>query len=259
MSFSPWSISKAQIAYGCTLRFNHMYVQRTPKKKGSNQASRIGSAVHLLLEYMLDGRTFEDGFRAGAMKYELTHKELLEFKTFRAPVRRFMDKFAAYKEKFDVEEILLERKVAVDENLEIVENFFDNEKIYFRGVIDLGVLIRRGDKRYLVIIDHKSGEPKDISEYMDQLNGYLVVATAMYPDIAGAQAAIHWLRAEEALDQKVVEWTPMIARAVIDTKLLPWFHGYLGGAQTLGEEEPKPTAGWYCQFCEYRPECPLIT
>lgn len=266
MSFAPWSISKAQVAHTCGMRFDYTYVNRKPKRATANTAGRIGSAVHRVLELMVKGYSFEDAFRAAVMHRQvgaelelgLTHKEMLELKSYRSSVHRFMEKFEAYKAQFEIEGVFVELKVAVDANLDLVENWFDNDTVYFRGIFDLAVLLRRNGQQYLVIIDHKSGDPKDITEYMDQLNAYLVMAVCLYPDLAGAQAAIHWLRAEEELEQPVVEWTPLRSRSYIDAQVVPWLHQYLSDAQVAAEASQAPTAGWYCEFCDFRHLCPLI-
>lgn len=254
MSYAPWSISKADVALACNLRFHLKYDRGEKGQAITSGAGRLGSAAHVMLERMLEGQPFERAFKAGVMKAALTHKEIYELKTYREPSERFLKKYRAWKEKYDVQEEHIEMQVAVNEDLEITDYWAKDT--YFRGVFDLGTLVKRGGDTYLIIIDHKSGDPKPLEDYANQLHAYLVCALSLYPDIAGAQAAIHWLRAQEDLDQKVIEWTKMYSADAIRNELVPWFRSYLAQAQDRGDANPEPNEGWYCTFCEYQYKCP---
>jgi len=254
MSYAPWSISKADVALACNLRFKLRYDVGEKGQAITSGAGRIGSAVHIVLETMLEGGSFEAGFKRGVMKAALTHKETYELKTYREPVDRFMKKYGDWKSRYNVLEEHVEKQVSINKDLDII-GYWDKPG-YFRGVFDLGVLVERAGKKYLIVIDHKSGDPKPIENYTKQLHSYMVCALSLYPDIAGAQAAIHWLRAQEDLDQKPIEWTQMYSAETIQNKLVPWLHDYLGEAQERGDAAPEANEGWYCTFCEYQYKCP---
>ena len=261
MDFTPWSVSKADTAHACNQRFHFKYASTEKGYQVTRSDGRIGRAVHHILELMLQGTEFSAAFRGAAINNGLTRKEMYELKTFTDKIHRFMKRYADWSSRYKIEEELVERQIAIRED--ITECGYWDSDAYLRGVIDLGVRVRRGDATYLIVIDHKSGQPKEIDNYKNQLWAYHVMALGAYPDIAGVQAAIHWLRAEDVLEergeQKVIEWYPMQSAETIRETMVPWLHDYLGTAQAQGEAEPVPTEGWYCNFCEYQHVCPLKT
>jgi hypothetical protein len=255
MSHAPWSISKANVAHECTLRFHLRYTKRAAGRRIENSAGRIGTAVHEILERMLRGEDFRMSFMSAAME-NLTRNETLELKTHEVGIKRFFDIFAKWRDKMGRPEVYPELQLAITKDL--TETGYWDDDCYFRGVLDVScVVTRAGGDKYAIIIDHKSGDVSDIEKYEDQLDAYVALASIIYPEVVGAQAAIHWVKAQEALDQKTIAWGQLYMRPQIETHILPKFLGHLEAAEELVQARPTPTEGWYCQFCEYQDSCPI--
>jgi hypothetical protein len=254
MSNAPWSISKANVAHQCTLRFHLQYNKRAKGHRIESSAGRIGSAVHEILERMLKGEEFRPSFMAASMQ-TLTRPEILELKTHKDGIHRFLDIFKKWRAKMGRPEVYPELQLAITTDL--VETGYWDKDVFFRGVLDISAVVTKGDEKYAIIIDHKTGEVSDIEKYADQLESYVALASVIYPEIVGAQAAIHWVRAQEAANQKPVVWGPMYRRPEIESTILPKFLAHLAQAETLVQGRPTPTEGWYCQFCQYQDICPV--
>ena len=257
MKHQPWSISKADVAHACTFRFHLKYVSKRPEKAVESGDGRVGSGVHYILEKMVNGQSYADAFTHAAMHSSMTYKEILTMKSYESAVMRFLAKLEALKASADVLEIKTELKASVDTDFQPSEYWDANTLI--RGIMDLAILVMRGGKKYLLIIDHKSGVIKDIEAYSMQLGSYLAMGRALFPDIEGVQSAIHWLKAEEALNEKVVEWGPMRSVDYIEEVTMPSILKYLQEAEDAGNAPATPTKGWYCNFCGYKDICPAFT
>ena len=252
----PWSTSKIDVAKSCTLRFHLKYLKKTPGEPVDRNDGRIGSAVHLILEKMLQGDDYKTAFTHAALYSNITYKETLLLKEFETSILRFVGKFDDLKEKSTIVSVTTEQQVAITEDLRPCDYW--DKAAWLRGVIDLAVHVKRQDKTYLLVIDHKSGEIKDINNYKMQLFSYIVMGLAHYPDIDGVQPAIHWLRAEEALKQKPVEWMKMTLLDSIQSDVIPELRAYVLAAEEAAAQPPRPSLGWYCDFCEYRKMCPAL-
>lgn len=253
--FAPWSISKAKVAYDCNQRFFWKYQERLKGRRVERSEGRLGTAVHQILERTLQGDEYDKAFRMAAIDAKLTRNEMLTLATFRDSVMRFLERFGAWCEKYGVkkEDILIEEELSITANL-TPTGYWSTDSL-MRGLIDIGVRVRLDGKLFIVIIDHKTGNPREMDEYVTQLKAYGVMACAFYPEVEGVQPVIHWPKAEEPQD--VFDWGPMWTREQIETELVPWLHSFLDGANERGLAEPKPVVGWYCEYCEFRHRCPL--
>lgn len=254
MSHAPWSISKANVAKECSLRFHLRYIRKHPGEPVARSDGRIGTAVHVVQEKMIKGETYANAFRGAALNGDLTHKEILALMTFESAVQRFMTKLHALKEKVKILSVATEQQVAITKDLEPCDYW--DKQAWLRGVIDLALLVERNGEASLMVIDHKSGQIKDLDGFMPQLNSYLVMGKAVYPQATRIQPAIHWLGAEEALQQPVVQWTPIRSTEEIAQEVAPSIINYITEAETAASSTPTPSVGWYCDFCEYRQLCP---
>ena len=255
-TLQPWSTSKIDVAKACTLRFHLKYIKKAPGEPVERNDGRIGSAGHLVLEKMLQGSDYKTAFTHAALYGNITYKEMLILKEFETSILRFMSKFTDLKTNSTVVSVHTEQQLAVTEDLTPCDYW--DKSAWLRGVIDLAIHVERQGKRYLLVIDHKSGEIKDISNYKMQLFSYIAMGIAHYPDIGGIQPAIHWLKAEEALKQKPVEWMKMTLPDRIHSTVIPELQTHVKSAEDAAIQPPKPSVGWYCEFCEYRKMCPAM-
>jgi len=254
MKNTPWSISKANLAHQCTLRYHLKYSKRVAGHHIESSAGRIGSAAHQILEKMLKGDDFRTAFVAAAMS-KLTRTEQLELKTYESGILRFLQIFGEWRTKMGRPEVYPELQLAVTADL-VGTDYWDSDA-FFRGVLDISAVVTKNGEKFAIIVDHKSGDVTEIDKYMDQLDAYVAISSIIYPEVVGAQAAIHWLRAESSLDQKPIVWGPMYYRTEIEETILPKFLKHLAEAEERVRGRPVPTAGWYCTFCEYQKTCPI--
>lgn len=257
-SLAPWSISKGQVAYNCNLQFRLKYIERAKKQHIESSAGRIGAAAHEFIEQYMKGDAYELAYRKAVINNKLTRKETLTLATYKDAVLSFVERFTKWRETLGVsdEDYFIEKDVSFDKDCNPV-GYWDKSS-FFRGKWDIGALVRRAGKLYVVIIDHKTGAPKeDLERYKDQLWSYMASALIMYPDLAGAQSAIHWMQADDP--SKAIVWGSMINREQIEDEILPWFWEYFDAAGKKGLDTPVPEKGWYCDFCEYRYRCPLFS
>lgn len=259
---TPWSISKGQIAQNCSFRFHLQYIQRAPKQTIERPEGRIGSAAHLFVENCLQGMDYKLAFRKAAMSNPMTRNEILELKTFKDNALGFVDRFTQWREKMGVgdDAFFIEKEVAFNDKMEPSEYWGDDT--FFRGKWDIGAIVERRGKRYVIIIDHKTGNPpasdanNPLGKYQDQLWSYIASAFVLYPDIAGAQTAINWLREDD--DDLATMWGKMVPRKEIQEEVMPWFWRYFDEASNNVMQRPTPNKGWYCDFCAYKYKCPLF-
>lgn len=256
-SLAPWSISKGKVAHNCTLRFNLKYVEKAEKQKVEASAGRIGAAAHVFVEECLKGVDYKKAYKKAVMSQVLTREETLELATFKNASLDFVDRFTKWRENMGVSEsdFFIEKEVAFDRNKNESEYWGDNT--FFRGKWDVGAIVRQNNRMYVVILDHKSGQPKeDLGRYRNQLWSYIASAYVMFPQMAGAQTAIHWMKEEDR--SNAIAWGPMVSADNIEEKVMPWFWDYFEEAEEKGVSDPVPSEGWYCDYCEYKYRCPLF-
>lgn len=256
--FAPWSISKAKVANNCTFRFNLQYVKRKKQRRIERPEGRIGAAAHEFVEDCLAGDDYRLAYKKAVISNKLTRDETLELATYKNAVLAFVERFTKWRKKMGVkdDDFFIEKDVAFDRDRNIT-GYWDKEATFYRGKWDIGALVRRNGKLYVVILDHKTGAPKDsLDRYQDQLWSYVASAKVLYPDLAGAQSAIHWMRAEDPSD--AIMWGPMISADKIENEVMPWFWEYFDDAGKKGLETPVPKKGWYCDFCGYKHLCPIF-
>ena len=259
---TPWSISKGQVAQDCSLRFNLKYIKRERGQKIERPEGRIGSAAHLFLERCLKGEDYKSAFMKSSIDEKLTREESLELATFKDPVLRFVKRFNAWRKKMGVgdDSFFIEKEVSFSRD-KVPTGFWDTDT-FFRSKWDIGAIVEKGTGKHVVIIDHKTGtppaagDPDPLGKYRDQLWSYIASAYIEFPDLAGVQTAIHWMREDDP--KHSIMWGQAMSKDRIVAEILPWFWKYFAEATDKGCGTPTPKKGWYCDFCEYRYKCPLF-
>ncbi len=247
--YAPWSVSKIDTAAQCGLRFIWKYVKKVPEAQGRiDPKQRVGTAAHLALELVLQGTDLLTAFKKAAVDTKLTTKEIEDLMMFQSNIRGFLERIEKFKANNAVEKQVVEHKFGLD-IFGKPTTFFD-KRVFFRGVWDLGFNLVKKD---VILIDHKTGQPSadgKLDKYSKQLNTYAIAGRALFPDMKGAQTAIHYVSTGELL------WGDYVTAEEINEKLLDWFVEYLNGCVSNLEE--KPTKGWYCDFCGYSGVCPAM-
>lgn len=243
---APWSLSKADVAKNCGLRFHYKYVEKIKEPEPDRSEGRVGKAAHRVLELMLRGKSLQHAFSLASTdpKSKLTPEEKEALAGFNGNIEDFLRRIAKFKEtQGPVKKEFVEHKFGLTMDLKPTAFFADN--VFFRGVWDFGLYL---DNRNLVILDHKTGKPSDSLEYhQDQLNMYAVAGKVLLPSMAGVQSALHYLR-----NGKIV-WGTYITAQEIDEKLISWLVEHLNSSVEYLSREANP--GSQCGFCGFAPKC----
>ena len=250
LKHAPWSMSKASVALSCPFRHRLKYIQRVKGKEASaSSASRIGIAAHEALEWALKGKhDLKEALWRTAIKTQLTTPEIDELYALTHNLHLFLERLEKFKQKHGVTEQRVELKFGLTPTFDQVPFFDKSGHLFFRGVWDLCM---RAHEKYLIIVDHKSGQIKDVAEYRDQLNMYALAGLHVFPGIEGVQSAIHYMQ-----DDTGLHWDNMLSVKDIREAILVWFVDHLNKA---GESAEASVArrGFWCAFCEYTEMCPL--
>lgn len=248
LKHGPWSFSKAGVIQKCSLQYDFKYgPNKQPETPTPSPDSRVGVAVHKALEYALDGIKVRDSFRFAIDQGELTSDEVERVNSFIEQVERFVERIKRFKAKYGVtpSNVLIEHRVGVSPDFKNVP-FFDKTGL-FRGVIDFAMITGHGDA---VIIDHKTGKQKEISEYADQCKAYCVLAVIMRPELKGVQTAINFVQTDQLV------WNPRVSADTIRAEYVPWLIKFLEESTQKLLQPVAPTQGWWCGWCGYKDRCP---
>jgi len=253
---TPWSSSKAAVAHECRRRYNLKYHLKQKGAPSKNSAGLVGSAVHTMIESLLKGKALDDAYRAACTITPLTTEERRTVREFVDASNRFLTRFNAFCAKRNVlgTHLHIELEVAFKRDGELCD-YWDKDG-YWRGKWDVGVEVHSPSGLRIIIMDHKTGTPSQdkTDAYTAQLNSYLVSALYAYPELVSAQTVIHWVKEDD--DTQVFQWGESYTRERIKEELVPWFYAHYDEANARAADSPVPTAGWYCNFCEYIATCP---
>lgn len=244
INYAPWSPSKADLASRCPLAFKYRYIDKI-KPEVRNTYAKKGTVIHKAQELVLDGKPAKLAFdQAIEEEKELTTSEIEEVKTFIDPVVAFKKRIDAFTNNNPVKEIRNECEWAITPDFEPCDFF--SPDVMIRGIVDFALLL---EDDHLIIIDHKSGKVKPLSNFATQLNIYTVMGKVFYPHVKGIQCAIHFVAKEK------IVWAEMRKPQYVESVLKPWIKEYLND-KALGVEGFNARLGWHCGFCDYKETCP---
>lgn len=248
LDHTPWSVSKANVAKQCPKRFYYQYVKKQKlAKKPYNWASKLGKAVHELLEYMLAGHTEEQSQALVDKKYTFTSVELEEYLSFIPNVKQFLAYFASYKQRHAIKETLFEKKLSVDIDGNPVR-FFDNNRGFLRGVLDMSVLFAK--KPDALILDHKTGKNHGIPYFKNAFNAYTLLLKATNPELQRIKIGINFLRDGD------IDFMPGMLDARDIQQLMQTNIKFLNDATQMAHNFELVRPGPLCGWCDYRGICP---
>jgi ATP-dependent exoDNAse (exonuclease V) beta subunit len=253
LDHAPWSISKANTAIQCPHAFDLQYRKKTKKVESAPENQTVGNVVHKICELALQGAPLDRVFSQVSDSYDLTHNLREEVLTFRDAVEDFLRRMDSFKAQFKVTKVVAEKKLAI--NPDFTQSPYFNKKGLFRGIIDVTLVT---NDNHCVVIDHKSGVKKPLSTHQEQLEGYGVIILANYPTIKSVLAGLNFLGGEPQANGKRIVWAHTYERDHITTRLRQNLVKHLTrAADSAKTDEPKK--GWMCNYCGYRPLCPLHT
>lgn len=256
---APWSYSKAETAQSCPAQFRHKYLIRSQGAAASD--NKVGIVAHKILERTVSGDAYAKAYSDAVDQNPLTADELEALRTFRDNIDSFLQRFDRFCKAERVSRILTEASWGFTDDYRPT-GFFAKD-VYFRGQIDLGAVTADAT---LFMIDHKSGEAKDLSRDQNkrmQLNAYAVLAMPNLPEIAGVRGGIHFLQGDNPSLR--LQWTDFIPSDRIERVYAPWLFGRINecaGNLAHDRYEARPAKrmprGWPCHWCSYSGLCPAF-
>lgn len=264
LKYAPWSFSKVGKLESCVRSFWFRYDQKVDGIAQKSVESRMGTALHAVLEggLRMPGLDLGPVLHEQIEKNELSRDEVLEATSRLPDILDFIERWQRFKRVNGVKKEYIESQFAISAEHTPAPYFDDPKKpdapkVFFRGVVDLGGLTADNT---LIIIDHKTGKKKAIGDHGKQFYVYMLMAISLFPEVEAVQCAINYL-GEPKLD-----WYPGVdnqpgawSRYDIARRIDPWMKHYINRAvtklPTVGAEgkteKPKAETGWPCSFCEY--------
>lgn len=190
----PWSYSKMKSLQNCPLQFYLKYIHKMKVEYVQSPEAMVGSAAHKVLEYFVIGRPLDSSFRE--VKEEFLSKmgqELWEqVERLELSISEFKRRLDEFDKNNPIKRVFAEMRIGVTEEFEPTTFFADN--VFFRGIVDLALLLENGDA---VFIDHKKGGSAEfgIKNYTQQLDSQKVLFHGGITPINGATAGIHFIEA----------------------------------------------------------------
>jgi len=247
LRYKPWSVSKANTAKQCPKKFWFEYIDKT-KKKISNSDAAVGLAVHKLLEVLMTGRPWKLALEAVLDDGKLTTPEIDRVMEMQSGTESFMRRFGDVQKKYKIIDVIKEKKLAVDMGGNAVE-FFDNDRAYMRGVIDLAMI---RDIPQAIIIDHKTSQPKELKYYQNTFDAYALLLKALHPRLTTALCGIHFVRAE------IIDFNPetdISDMSVLLNKATLFLNDATKDLVDFGITKKSKL----CEWCDYRIHCTTFT
>lgn len=252
----PWSYSKKKLLQQCPLKFflNYVIKWKVPRvEDGSLPVSDIGSALHLILENVVVGKSMTDSYAIAKRKhFEAIGPEFWEqyVEGNEYNIVAFRQRLDDFESKFPVKRYLCEIRMAVDSDWNATDFFANN--CFYRGVVDLIIQLENGDG---LIIDHKSVLNSNgflsVKNFKEQLEVYKPLIHYGLVPLNGAQSGIHFIAdGEVKLDQ-------YHTREEIEGRLKSMVVYNVDSAIEAVKEIGyfKRKAGSHCKWCDYREMC----
>lgn len=253
ISLGPWSMSKLKVLDKCPFQFYLKYILKikVPEsiaEKDDPLSANVGSAAHRILEHTLLGRNVLESFASTKKEYSPSKLTEAQWEAHVVPlelnITAFKDRIDALALKHPVKRVLTELRMGVTR--EWVGTGFFSEDVWYRGVIDLIIMLGNGD---IIIIDHKTGGGafSSIRPFEDQLNSYKVLFHHGVNQIDGAQSGIHFIQAG---DVKMAQYH---GKDEIEGKLrrnMEW-SVHCAIDKTVEDGFFKHRRGPYCKWCEF--------
>lgn len=249
----PWSISTLKLLEKCPLQF---FITKVLKVKPpevlteDSYVTYVGRAAHTWLEDVSLGKTLEEGYEKAREKHyhEVTEKYWYKVDEVRGSIAAFKNRIDDFKVKHGDVEVFPELKLGITKDLR--KTGFFSKDVYFRGIIDMPVLIHGRD---LMIIDHKLGGGADwgLRNYTKQLYSQKVLFHFGRQEVRGAQAGIHFIQNSEVC---MGEYRPKEdIENVYARELFMDIKDAVANVNTEGKF--KHGRGTQCKYCNFRSVC----
>ncbi|HET8686857.1 MAG TPA: PD-(D/E)XK nuclease family protein, partial [Methanosarcina sp.] len=255
-----WAPSRIKSLTSCPLQFLLKSVIKVSFKSEMTEEdikndparffSKVGTAAHLIIELMANGKTYEEAYEETKLKHfeDVTpyHWNLVE--ELEDNIRHFHLRIERFGVENPIDKIEPETMYALDMDWKPVFKFSKNA--YFRGIIDMPVRLKNRDA---LLIDHKRGGSAQYGIRMHefQLKAYSLMYCAANKDIRGVVPMIHYIQEGSIAkgdyyprDRVLEEFSKTIDSAI---------YGAVEQVQEFGKFKHK--RGNTCQYCEFQDLC----
>ncbi len=243
LAHAPWSASKVQTALRCPRLFHYRYVEKIAEPETMPEA-RVGKAVHLALEQVLQGTSLAEAVSEARKQLE-GEREAARFDSMGAGIEAFIGRMGQFRRRRRVHRELVEYTLAVREDLTPTQ-FYSGDAFY-RGIVNAAYLF---DEDSLAVIDHKTGERRPQQTIGEQLEGYAVLAAAAFRNVRRIWLGVHWVA------DHVVEWAAPVTVSEIQARFVPAVLNNIEAAALAADGGPRTNPGAWCEWCTYRSICP---
>jgi CRISPR/Cas system-associated exonuclease Cas4 (RecB family) len=191
IKYGAWSLSKANTALQCPHKFYLTYINKPTEGESKYESTEaiIGKRVHKVLELFFAGFDLSKAFHYAIQEGKLTTAERNSVLSYRPAITLFIHKWEQYSTRVQGGPPQTELKLCI--NKEFKPCSFFSTDAFFRGVIDLKVPLI--NKPTCVIIDHKTGKKKPISEHGLQLRSYALLLKLHDDKLERVQSGIHYV------------------------------------------------------------------
>ena len=253
-AIGQWSPSKYKTLDKCPLKFLLEYILKVRVQEESvddNTVLRhVGSAAHTILEYTRAGHSIDESFAKAKEQHfnDVTLEHWDKVENLKDSIKEFEHRINVFGIQNPVENQYIEKSLAVDKDWNPVPFF--SPKAYFRGIVDLSLMLENGDA---VIIDHKHGGSAQfgLRNHQDQLDSYKVLVHFALKEVSGAAAGIHFVKEGDVLIGQ------RSSKAQIEEDITKRLDFYIRSAVDYVAEKGlfRQERNSLCKYCDYQPIC----
>lgn len=248
----PWSVSTLKTLEKCPLKF---FLDKVAKAKPEvvitedSIVTQVGRAAHYWVELIVQGKPVKEALEIAKQEHieEVTELYWHKVESLINTMYSFEERMEKFRTTNKILAIQPELKIGLDYDLNKI-GFFDRN-VYFRGVIDLPILMESGD---VVIIDHKYGpDPAwGTRHYQKQFNSYKVLYHQGVTPIRGAQTGIHFMKHN---DMVMDSYTPASRIPALGESLKMDIKDAVAKVADDGTFNYNRTT--MCNYCDFREMC----
>lgn len=245
--FSPWSISKVNVAKQCPHRFYLQYVVKRKTGLPATSEALVGRAVHTMLENITKGYQLEAATRLAIQYHRLTTPEIETVEGFVPAVTKFLRRIEKYRELRNLGNLQSEKKWAISFDGKPL-GYWAKTGVFLRGAVDLSAVFNT--KPYALLIDHKTGKWKALDEYRWQFAAYKLLLKAHYPHIQKVQVGVNHLFTETIDMHKELDDVRDVSA------MLSAFIEYVNQQTRTTYNHKVTRRGPLCDWCDFKIICP---
>jgi CRISPR/Cas system-associated exonuclease Cas4 (RecB family) len=247
LKWAPWSVSKAETALKCPLKFHLQYNDKPRLGIAEtvvldDTALRIGSAAHGYAEGVAKGKPASMVLRQVTRKNKLTSTEQESLSYLIPGVEQFLARVRAFKTKNGIDQDLIEADLAINAEGEPT-GYWDDDAL-FRWKVDRQLVSASGES--VAVLDLKTGNSASLKWAQDQLDAYAYGAFCLYPEAKKVRCGLYSAKDEEFI------WAELYRRETAANSNTPAFLEEAAKAT----ESREPSTGRHCDWCKYQKICP---